>query len=61
MYPRATHSIGSIRRRRTSIPRSPKRSIRWLGTMSSVRRNQSADSAVRIAPLPGMGVGMIQS
>ena len=29
--------------------------------MSAVRANQSADSAVRIAPLPGMGVGMIQS
>jgi hypothetical protein len=29
--------------------------------MSSVRRNQSADRAVRIAPFPGMGVGMIQS
>ena len=29
--------------------------------MSPVRPNQNADSAVSTAPLPGMGVGMIQS
>ena len=29
--------------------------------MSPVWANQNADSAVRIAPFPGIGVGMIQS
>src|SRR5262249_43225672 len=57
MYPRTTHSIGSISSRRHSVERpSAWRPRRWLGTIELVRANQNADRPVSTRPLSGISV-----
>ena len=61
---RATHSNGTISRRRTSLARPARRAAgqfdarqpaRWLGTRSANRSSQNTVSAVSTSPLPGTG------
>src|SRR5919204_5291925 len=68
MYPRTTHSTGSISSLRTVIARPRTSSgtpsvaeTKWLATMWPVRPNQNAESPVSTAPLSGMGVGCTTS
>jgi hypothetical protein len=67
MYPRTTHSTGTISSRSTSIPRPRTSSgtsvyeTRWLGQISSVSPSQNAVSPVSILPLSGIGVGWTTS
>src|SRR5262245_20758405 len=57
MYPRTTHSIGSISSRRHSVERpSAWRPRRWWGTIELVRANQNADRPVSTRPLSGISV-----
>src|SRR3954469_1791199 len=62
MYPRTTHSSGSISSVRHSVERpSGRRASRWFETSSRVRANQNADSPVRTRPLSGISVGRTTS
>src|SRR6476646_4352430 len=62
MYPRTTHSSGSISSRRHSVERpSSRRPSRWFGTIEPVRKNQKADSPVSTRPLSGISVGRTTS
>src|SRR5919202_2358294 len=62
MYPRTTHSSGSISRRRHVVERpSPPSPSRWFGTIERVRTNQKADSPVSTRPLSGISVGRTTS
>src|SRR5256886_13212911 len=58
MYPRTTHSSGSISSRRHSVERpSSRRPSRWFGTIELVGANQKADNPVSTRPLSGISVG----
>src|SRR3954447_4843572 len=68
MYPRTTHSTGSMSSLRTTSARprtssgTPSVALRkWLGTIWPVRSNQKTLSAVSTLPLSGMGVGWTTS
>src|SRR6476646_7775106 len=62
MYPRTTHSSGSISSRRHSVERpSSRRPSRWFGTIELVRANQRAESPVSTRPLSGISVGRTTS
>src|SRR5438034_8709380 len=62
MYPRTTHSSGSMSSRRHSLERpSACRPSRWFGTIELVRANQNADSPVSTRPLSGISVGSTTS
>src|SRR2546423_4620350 len=62
MYPRTTHSSGSISSRRHSVERpSSRRPSRWFGTIELVRANQKAESPVSTRPLSGISVGRTTS
>ena len=67
MWPRTTHSTGTISSRSTSIARprcfsgTSVYEMRWLGQMSAVRSSQNAVSPVSTFPLSGIGVGCTTS
>ena len=68
MYPRTTHSTGSICSLRTTsaLPRtssgtSSVSETRWFGTMCPVCSNQNTEMPVSTLPLPGIGVGWTAS
>ena len=68
MYPRTTHSTGSISSRltRSARPRwssgTPSVAERkWFGTIPSVSPNQSTERPVRTLPLSGIAVGWTTS
>ena len=68
MYPRTTHSTGSIfsRLTRSALPRRSSGTpsvaeTKWLATMSFVRSNHSTDRPVSTRPLSGIGVGCTTS
>ena len=60
----STGTIASLRQRTARPANSGGTSVAdmtWFGAMSARRSNHHSDSAVRISPLSGMGVGRTTS